>query len=324
MRIGLLGASAIAPNAVVGPAAKRDGVTITAIAARDPKRARIFADRHGIAGVAEDYAALVERDDVDLVYCALPAALHAEWCEAALANGKMVLVEKPYALDAGHARRIAAAECSARRPVIEALHYRFHSQFQRACDLVASGTIGEVVAASATFNATVPYRAGELRWNAACGGGAVRDLGCYPIHALRSLLGCEPIVLEASAEFRDGVDASLSARFAFGSIAATIACSMTADPEQSLQLTGSKGRMLLSGFVAPHEGGLLTLTTAAGTITEPATGPTTYEAQLEHVVRVFRDEEAPRTGGADAIANMTVIDACRDSAVSRDRVRRAR
>jgi predicted dehydrogenase len=314
MRIGLLGASAIAPNAVIRPAAGRCDVTITAIAASRPDKARAYADAHDIPNVATDYAALVKRDDVDLVYCALPPSLHAESCAAALAAGKMVLLEKPYAFDADDARRIAELERDAGRPVIEAFHYFFHTQFRRACDLVAANAIGDVVGASAVFETNLPERPGELRWDAACGGGAMMDLGCYTVHALRSLLEREPEVVSASADFRSGVDATLSAQLRFDDIPATIGCSLLGDNRQWLRLDGSAGTLTLNGFVAPHEGGRLELQTDRGHAIEQATGPTTYQAQLEHVVRVFRGDEAARTGGRDAIANMVVVDACRAAA----------
>ena len=91
LRIGLLGASRIAPGAVIAPAAKRQDVTITAVAARDPARARDYAKTHGIAGVADDYAALIARDDVDMVYNGLPPSGHLEWTLKALEAGKAVL-----------------------------------------------------------------------------------------------------------------------------------------------------------------------------------------------------------------------------------------
>ncbi len=309
MRIGLLGASAIAPNAVIRPAAKRDDVMVTAVAARQVDRARAYAEQHGIAGVAASYAELVTRDDVDIVYCALPPSLHAEWCRAAIAAGKIVLLEKPFAMDAADARGIVAMEGI----VIEAFHYFFHAQFQRACTLVAGGAIGDVTGASAAFD-TFIREDDPLRWDPACGGGGMMDLGCYTVHALRSLLRTEPEVVEASGEFRSGVDARLSAKLRFGNIPASIHCSMLGGNAQLVTLEGSAGKLTLDRFVAPHEGGSLTLETARGRIVEPATGPTTYDAQLNHVVRVFRGDEQPRTGGADAIANMAAIDACRAAA----------
>src|SRR5258708_35099552 len=100
MRIGILGAAKIAPNAVLAPARDNPEVEVVAVAARDPERAKDYAQKNAIPHVAADYAALIARDDVDLVYVALPAAMHAEWSIKALQAGKAVLCEKPFAMSA--------------------------------------------------------------------------------------------------------------------------------------------------------------------------------------------------------------------------------
>ena len=101
IRIGLLGASRIARAAIIAPARDIAGVTVTRVAARSIGRAREYADKHGIADIESDYAALVASDDVDLVYNALPPSEHASWTIAALGAGKHVLCEKPFAMNAG-------------------------------------------------------------------------------------------------------------------------------------------------------------------------------------------------------------------------------
>ena len=103
LRIGVLGAAKIAPRALIDPLRERKDAKATVVAARDPARARHYANEHGIADVAEDYAALVARDDIDLVYVALPSSHHAEWSIKALEAGKAVLCEKPFALNADQA-----------------------------------------------------------------------------------------------------------------------------------------------------------------------------------------------------------------------------
>ena len=108
-RIGLLGASRIAPPAVIAPAKDNPDFEVTVVAARDASRARAYSDEHGIAGIAASYAELVGRDDVDVIYNALPPAGHLEWTIAALEAGKAVLCEKPFSMDAGQARQMTEA-----------------------------------------------------------------------------------------------------------------------------------------------------------------------------------------------------------------------
>jgi len=310
MRIGLLGASRIAPRAIIQPAAAHPDAVITAVGARDLAKAEAYAGEHGIPAAVGSYQELVERDDVDLVYCGLPPSVHLETCRAASAAGKMLLIEKPYAFDGAAARAIAAAAETAGRPALEAFHYRFHSLFRRAETLVKDGAIGRVVRARGEFEAEIARAPGELRWIAAMGGGGMMDLGCYVVHAFRTLLG-EGEVLSAQSEMVDGVDATLEAELRFGDVSAWLRSSMLAPRNDWIEIEGTGGTLRMNRFVSPHYGGNLVLTTAKGSIVEEPSGPSTYTAQLDHVVRVFNGQAEPLTGGADAIATMELIDACR-------------
>jgi predicted dehydrogenase len=310
LKIGLLGASKIAPRAVIESARARSDVEIVAVGARDPARARAYAVEHGIPHVSESYAALVECDDIDLVYIALPPAAHLEWTRKAVGAGKAVLCEKPFAMDGGQARAMVGAAEAARRPLIEAYHYRFHTVMRRAETLLAEGAIGRVVSAKAYFSVPIAKTPGELRWIRDQGGGGLTDLGCYPLHAVRTLLKAEPTVVSATGEFEDGVDVSIDASLDFGGVPAELSCSMR--PERfgaRLTLAGERGQLQIVNFVAPQMGGRFTVTRDSETEELTMAGPTTYAAQLEHVVAVMDGRAKPLTGGADAIAQMDAIDA---------------
>lgn len=310
LRIGLLGASRIAPRAIIQPAAASPDAVITAVGARDLAKAEAYAVEHGIAAAVGSYKALVERDDVDLVYCGLPPSMHFDTCRAASAAGKMLLIEKPFAFDASAARAIAEAAEVAGKPALEAYHYRFHSLFGRVEHLLRDNAIGRIVRARGEFEAEIARTPGELRWMPEMGGGGTMDLGCYVLHAFRTLLG-EGEILSASANMIDGVDATMEADLRFDDVPAWMRCSMLAPRNDWIEIEGTNGTLRMNRFVSPHYGGNLVLTTPSGTIIEDPTGPTTYAAQLDHAVRVSRGEAAPLTGGADAIATMELIDACR-------------
>jgi len=311
LRIGLLGASKIAPTAVMAPIGKSDAFVVTVVAARDASRAKAYAEKHAIAGVADDYAALVRREDVDIVYNGLPPAGHMEWTIAALEAGKAVLCEKPFARNANEAAQMVAAAERTGGLVLEAFHYRHHVVTRRAEAIVASGALGRLIRGEGVFNVGIANKPGELRWIAELGGGGLMDLGCYPLHALRTLIGAEPEITGATGTFVDGVDAEMSASLRFpGGVEASIACSMTAErPNAVLTLTGEKGSMTIVNFLAPQIGCRFTTTIDGVTTEEPVDGPTTYEAQLEHLRAVVLEGAKPLTGGADAIGNMTAIDA---------------
>jgi len=310
-RIGLLGASRIARGAVIAPAREHTGFEVTAVAARDPGRAAEYAQKHGIPAVAQSYEALIERDDVDVVYNALPPAGHAAWSIAAMAAGKDVLCEKPFARNAGEAREMTKAAEASGRVLVEAFHYRFHPVMLAAEAMVRDGLLGALRSGAAEFHAPIPNRPGELRWLADQGGGGLMDLGCYPLHGLRTLIGVEPEAVDATGVFEKGVDSDMRARLRFGgSISAEIACSMTAPAFTAwLRLEGEAGSLEIINFLAPQLGCRFTTTVDGETRAHPTDGPTTYAAQLDHLHAVLTGEATPLTGGADAVANMAAIDA---------------
>jgi predicted dehydrogenase len=310
-RIGLLGASKIARGAVIAPAKTNPEFEVVAVGARDVERAKEYAQTHGIAHVASSYAELVRRDDVDVVYNALPPSGHLEWTVAALDAGKAVLCEKPFAMNAGEARRMVDAASATGKLLIEAFHYRFHSMIREAEALVRAGTLGAIRRGSGTFNVNIPRSPDELRWRAELGGGGLMDLGCYPIHALRTLIGEEPTVRSASGAFEGRVDTRIAAELDFpGGASASVGCAMVTDAiSATLTLEGELGRLEISPFIAPQRGGRLTTTIGGKTTVHEASGPTSYEAQLIHLGEVLAGSTAPLTGGEDAVANMAVIDA---------------
>ena len=311
LRIGILGAAKIAPRAMIDTARARDDVEVVCLAARDADRARVFAQAHGVASVADGYEALIARDDVDLVYVALHAGAHAEWTIRALEAGNAVLCEKPFAMSGGEAGAMVDAARRADRPLLEAYHYRFHPVLRRAFDIVACGRLGRLVEAEAMFETPIAYREDELRWRAELGGGALMDLGCYAVHALRTLAGEEPEVVSAQARMAHGVDVATEAELAFpGGLSGRVACAM--DPERfaaRLFVRGEAGTLEIVNFVAPQIGCRFILDLGDGPVDQPTDGPASFAAQLEHVADVMLRGAAPMTGGADSIATMRAIDA---------------
>ena len=139
----MLGASRIAESSIVGPAAEL-GHRLVAVAARNPERAAAFADKYGVERVVASYQDVIDDPEVDVVYNPLANSLHAPWNLAAIAAGKPVLTEKPFARDQSEARRVADAAETAGVTVMEGFHYYFHPVTQRAFALAVEGTLGEL------------------------------------------------------------------------------------------------------------------------------------------------------------------------------------
>jgi predicted dehydrogenase len=314
IRIGILGAARIAPRGIITPANAQLGAEVVAIGARDLERARNFARQHSIPVALGSYQELVQRDDVDLVYVALPPSAHLEWCTAALANGKHVLVEKPFASNAQDAAQMVAAARAAGRHLIEGFHYRFHPLFLAALAELRRGAIGRIRHIEALFNANLPDTPGELRYIEALGGGALMDLGCYCMHWIRTVAADEPTVVSARARCgTPGVDLEVEARLAFTSgPTALLKCSM--QPEDGvllrrLRVEGDKGLLELDNPVSPHAGATLAIESDAPSVPQIVSGgDTTFQYQLRHVIDVIEGRAQPLTGGEDALNNMRAID----------------
>ena len=292
LRIGTLGAARITPSALVRPARRVPEVTVTAIAARDPARARRFAARHGIPRVHDSYQALIADPDLDAIYNPLPNSLHAPWTLRAIAAGKHVLCEKPFSSNEAEAAQVADAARSAGRVVMEAFHYRYHPFASRMAEAVAE--IGKLRHVEASFGFPLP-RFGDIRFQFALAGGATMDAGCYPISCIRMLAQAEPVVTSARAKLHGpDIDRAMVADFRFpGGATGRIRASLWSAQllHISARAVGERGEMRAFNYLAPHYLNLLTVRTATGTRRERVRG------------------EPVLTTPEDAVANMHQIDA---------------
>lgn len=143
IRIGILGAARIVPQALLGPARRVPEVAVVAVAARDAARAQAFARKHRIPQVYASYAELVADPLIDAIYNPLPNGLHGVWTMRALAAGKHVLCEKPFTANAAEAQQVAdVAAAHPDRVLMEAFHYRYHPLAARMQAIIQSGELG--------------------------------------------------------------------------------------------------------------------------------------------------------------------------------------
>jgi predicted dehydrogenase len=311
LRIGILGAARIAPAAVVHPAAAIEGVEVVCVGARSLQAAQDFAAAHGIASAHEGYAEVVASREVDLVYVALPTALHAEWTIRAAAAGKHVLCEKPFALDSAQARTMLAAGEAAGVRIIEAFHHRYHPAFATFLDLVQGGAIGTITAIDAEFSAPIPAGPGEFRHSLALGGGAMRDLGCYPLSWSLSLVDAPIGRLEVDAVLTPGgVDETVHAALHFASgVTARLRTSMAAEQAvvYRLRVEGSRGAITFENPLAPHLGSRIMRDGAADLVFGPESG-TTYFHQLAAVTQAIASGSPLPTEGAAILRQQAALD----------------
>ena len=312
VRIGILGAAKIVPAALIKPARQVAGVTVAAIAARDTARAQAFAKKHQVPHVFASYDELLDDPAIDAVYIPLPNGLHGRWTIRALAAGKHVLCEKPFALNAVEAEHMAQAGQQSGLVLMEAFHYRYHPLAARMKEIVSSGELGTLrrIRASLCFPL---FSRNDIRYNLALGGGATMDTGAYPINLLRFLSGEEPEVVQATAKLASpGVDRRMDAELHFpsGATGHIRASLLSSDLLRiSASITGDRGHMNVLNYVAPQAYHRLTVKTARGHRTEHISGDASYTYQLRAFVQAINEGTPVPTDATDAIANMRVIDA---------------
>jgi predicted dehydrogenase len=317
IRIGLLGASRIAESSIVGPAAEL-GHRLVAVAARNPERAAAFADKYGVERVVASYQDVIDDPEVDVVYNPLANSLHAPWNLAAIAAGKPVLSEKPFARDQFEARRVADAAKTAGVTMLEGFHYYFHPVTQRAFALAAEGALGELTHVEVRMAMPCPDD-DDPRWSLELAGGALMDLGCYGLHVMRTLgrlsvpgLGGRPSVTRAHAEQRTPeVDAWCDVELGFpdGATALSANSMVAEDHSYTIRLVGHQGEVLVHDFVRPNRDDTLTLRTPNGCTVERLGTRSSYTYQLEAFAAHVQDEAPLPFGTEDAVANMAMVDA---------------
>lgn len=223
---------------------KLTGHSVIAVGSRTQASADRFAKSFGIARAYGTYAALVVDPDVDIVYIATPHPQHVAAAKLALNAGKHILVEKPFTINAAEAAEIVDLARAKGLVVLEAMWTRFLPHMRRIREIIAAGTIGEVRSITADHRQKLPDDP-KHRLNALdLGGGALLDLGIYPVSFAWDVLG-KPATIQATATFRDtGADAQIATIFhyASGAIATMLSSSDSAGPNRA-SVVGTKGRI---------------------------------------------------------------------------------
>lgn len=244
VRWGVLGVANIAVKKVIPGMQRCESAEIVAIASRDSERARSAATALSIPRAYGSYEQLLGDPDIDAIYNPLPNHLHVPWSVKAAEAGKHVLCEKPIALHAEELRLLIAARDKAGVKVGEAFMVKTHPQWLRARELVRDGSLGElrsIVSIFSYFNIDPQNVRNQLE----IGGGAVMDIGCYPITMARFLFGREPVRVSALVD-RDPemkTDRLTSAILDFAPGQAIFTVSTQLVPFQRMQILGTTSRI---------------------------------------------------------------------------------
>ena len=297
---GILGAARIAEQQVVPAVARSTNGRVLGVSSASG-RAHQFAERLGIPRAYTSHDELLADPEIDVIYLPLPNALHSEWTMRAAAAGKHVLCEKPIALSPDQLTEMEGACQESGVQLSEAFMYRHHPQIERVRELLTDGSIGEVRAVDARFHFLMDLSAGsDIRLDEALGGGALLDVGCYPIDLMNLLFGGPASEVAALSSLPDGagVDTALAAALRYDGVVATLSCGFTSPTMDHVTILGSEGSLEIRYPFRPDvNGGTGVIVINSGSRSENIeVDGDSYRSEVEDFARRIIDN-APDTEG---------------------------
>ena len=311
VRWGLLSTARINDALIAGIRAA-EGAELVAVASRREDSARVYAAEQGIPRAHGSYEALLGDGEVDVVYVSLPNALHVPWSVASLEAGRHVLCEKPMAPREADVREAFDVAERAGRLLMEAFMWRYHPQTDAVVGLVRDGVVGELRQVHATFSFPLPDT-GDVRWDPALEGGALMDVGCYCVSALRLLAG-EPERVSGRQFTRHGVDVRFAGTLGFaGGVLGSFDCGFDMVARSGLEVIGDMGSLYLPDPWHSRSA-RIEVRRPGGTeaIDVPPADP--YACELEDFAAAVRGERPHPFGREDAVGQARTIAALYRSA----------
>ncbi|TXS45108.1 gfo/Idh/MocA family oxidoreductase [Streptomyces sp. uw30] len=291
---------------------------VVAVASRRQDSADAFAERFGIPRAYGDWEALAEDGDIDVVYVATPHSAHRAAAGLCLEAGRNVLCEKAFTLNAREAGELVTLAKAHGSFLMEAMWMYCNPLIRRLKALVDDGAIGEVRHVQADFGLAGPFPPAHRLRDPAQGGGALLDLGVYPVSFAHLLLGEPSDVTARSVLSAEGVDLQTGALLSWDSGAlASVHCSIVGGTATAASITGSAGRIdVPHGFFFPdrfvlHRDGRDPEEFTA----DPADGPrNSLRHEAAEVMRALRagETESPLVPLEGTLAVMRTLDAIRN------------
>jgi D-xylose 1-dehydrogenase (NADP+, D-xylono-1,5-lactone-forming) len=321
VRWGVLSTASIG-RLVIEAARQAEQAEFVAVASREADRARRFADELGLEASFGSYEELLASDTVDAVYVALPVSMHTEWTVRSLAAGKHVLCEKPLAASPEDASRCFDAAESAGKLCAEGLMYRHHPQTVRARKLVSDGAIGRLANVRAALSVSVDPS--DIRRSVELGGGALLDLGCYCVSAVRLFAG-QParVYAEQVTDGAAGVDLRFAATMRTpNDVLGQFDIGLDLPRRDELELIGINGKLTIpdpwlcrQGYLDLERGGQRERLPAdpSGTFGLGDPDHDVYRIELDTISAAIARGDQSSFGRTDAIGQATLLEALRRS-----------
>lgn len=334
---GIIGPGAIANNFADGLAQATSG-KLTAVAGRNAKRRNAFADKYGIAAAKRypGHETLLADPEVDAIYISTPHPWHAELSIAALRAGKHVLCEKPAGLNAAEVTAVTEVAAQEGRFFMEAFMYRCHPQISRVLEIIKRGEIGSLLHIRTAFGFDAPYHPGSRLYDKALAGGAILDVGGYPVSLARLIAGAaveapfaNPVSVKGTGVLAEsGVDAVAYGLLTFASgFTAEIATACGRNMDNSATILGTKGSIRIEDPWVPGRNvgpsdATIHVTVGPEVRTEVLRDPRmlfAFEAELasKAIAEGALQAPHPAPSHADSIGNNDVLDQWRAQVGSR-------
>ncbi len=307
IRWGVLGCARIARLQVIPAILRSHNATLQAIASRNTAKLAEFAAQFGAFTAHENYEALINDPAVDAIYLPLPNSMHCEWAIRAMRAGKHVLCEKPLAMNSQEAMQMVqvARECGVW--LMEAFMYRYTARTRQIVNILSSGVLGQIRSINSTFRFLLD-RENTIKENPTLGGGALYDVGCYPLNLIGLVTGKAPISCVVECDTHNDVDINLSAilRYDDGLIA-SLHCGFNAFGRMHSEIIGTAG-MLESSDTFLDTAGELILHSQTGREVIPVQASDRYGEEIRDFSAAILEKRPPMLTLEESLRNMQILD----------------
>lgn len=307
---GILGYAGIARKHVLPAMRNCASAHLYAIASRNKEKLDEAFSSFGFERTYLSYDELLEDPKVDAVYIPLPNRLHKEWVIKAAKHKKNILCEKPLSLSADDCKEMIDIAKENHVFLMEAFMYRFTNRTQKLKELLSSKVIGDIKAIKSSYRFYMDsFETNDIRLNKDLAGGALHDVGCYPINLLGMITGKIPTKIKAVKNTCHGVDTSLSAILKYDSgIIASIDCGFDSQSCLLTEISGTKGSIIMRDSFLDTDAPIVTVMNSTGKLTKyeiPVSAR--YEDEIQAVTKAILSESKELLPWEESVKNNQLI-----------------
>ena len=307
IRWGVMGCARIARMQVIPAMLRCGNAKLQAVASRDPAKLSEFQSLFGDFSAHTSYEALLDDPSVDAVYIPLPNAMHCEWAIKAMRKGKHVLCEKPLALTAKEAEQMIATARECGVLLMEAFMYRYTDRAKKIQAVLDSGVLGEIRSINSTFRFFLD-RENTIKENPALGGGALYDVGCYPLNLIGWATDAEPVSVQVEHCASHGVDINLSALLRYeNGLIASLHCGFNAFGRINSEIIGTNGALIAPDTFL-NEAGNLQLYLKDGLELINVAESDRYAEEIRDFSAAITEKRLPALNLDESLRNMRVLE----------------